>query len=87
MREFRKQLFSRIVPNIKRIGMWGTTVEAAFRDIGVLEFQDLEPDALSGQDEQREADLDRALALRAQSDANGVTGRAGEVAATILSAE
>ena len=53
----------------------------------MLEFQDLQPDALSREDEQREDDLDRALARRAQSDANGVTGRAGEVAATILSAE
>jgi 1,2-phenylacetyl-CoA epoxidase catalytic subunit len=50
--EFRKLLFSRIVPTVKDIGLWGPKVQKAYADMGVLGFQDLDPDALSAQDEQ-----------------------------------
>jgi 1,2-phenylacetyl-CoA epoxidase catalytic subunit len=49
--EFRKLLFSRIVPTVKDIGLWGPKVQKAYADMGVLGFQDLDPDELSAQDE------------------------------------
>jgi 1,2-phenylacetyl-CoA epoxidase catalytic subunit len=56
--EFRKLLFSRIVPTVKDIGLWGPKVQKAYADMGVLGFQDLDPDALSAQDEQIARELD-----------------------------
>ncbi len=50
--EFRKLLFSRIVPTVKDIGLWGPKVQKAYADMGVIQFQDLDPDTLSAQDEQ-----------------------------------
>jgi hypothetical protein len=38
-REFRTMLFSRIVPTVKDIGLWGPKVQKAYRDLGVLQYQ------------------------------------------------
>jgi len=51
MREFRKMLFSRIVPTIKDIGLWGAKVQKAFGDMGVIGFADVDVAALSAADE------------------------------------
>jgi hypothetical protein len=56
--EFRKLLFWRIVPTVKDIGLWGPKVQKAYADMGVIQFQDLDPDALSAQDEQIARKLD-----------------------------
>jgi hypothetical protein len=56
--EFRKLLFSRIVPTVKDIGLWGPKVQKAYADMGVIGFQDLDPDELSAQDEQLARKLD-----------------------------
>jgi 1,2-phenylacetyl-CoA epoxidase catalytic subunit len=56
--EFRKLLFSRIVPTVKDIGLWGPKVQKAYADMGVIQFQDLDPDTLSAQDEQIARKLD-----------------------------
>src|SRR5256885_11740333 len=45
MRRFRKRLFSRIVPTVKDIGLWGPRVQKAFADMGALEFADVDSDA------------------------------------------
>jgi hypothetical protein len=50
-REFRKMLFSRIVPTVKDIGLWGPKVQQAYVDLGVIQFQDMDPDTLQAQDE------------------------------------
>jgi P-aminobenzoate N-oxygenase AurF len=59
MREFRKMLFSRIVPTVKDLGLFGDKVQAAFRDMGVIDFADMNPDDLSAADEEIAAELDR----------------------------
>ena len=59
MQEFRRMLFSRIVPTIKDLGLFGPKVRAAFEDMGVIGFQDLSPDDLSAADEQIAQELDR----------------------------
>jgi 1,2-phenylacetyl-CoA epoxidase catalytic subunit len=59
MQTFRKMLFSRIVPTIKDLGLWGPKVQVAFEDMGVIDYQDLSPEDLSAADEQIAQDLDR----------------------------
>jgi 1,2-phenylacetyl-CoA epoxidase catalytic subunit len=63
MQSFRKMLFSRIVPTIKDLGLWGPKVPEAYRDMGVIGFQDLNPDELSAADEEIARDLDRRRGL------------------------
>ena len=69
LREFRKMLFSRIVPTIKDLGLFGPKVRQAFDDMGVLEFQSLDPDDLSAADEELARDLDRRRALMSDDEA------------------
>ena len=65
-REFRKMLFSRIVPTVKDIGLWGPKVQQGYVDLGVIQFQDMDPDALQAQDE----------AIARKLDTNGMTPEA-----------
>jgi hypothetical protein len=59
MREFRKMLFSRIVPTVKDLGLFGPKVQKAFEEMGVIDFADVNPDDLSAADEEVARDLDR----------------------------
>jgi 1,2-phenylacetyl-CoA epoxidase catalytic subunit len=86
--EFRKMLFSRIVPTVKDIGLWGPKVRKAYEDMGVLGYQDVDPDDLSAQDEQVARRLDTSRGLSEESEAAarlaGIDGtRALEVEETI----
>ena len=38
MNSFRGRLFSRVVPTVKDIGLWGERVRKAFADMGVMEY-------------------------------------------------
>jgi hypothetical protein len=49
---FRRMLFARVVPNLKRLGVLRPRVRAAFADLGILEFEDADPE-----------EQDRALGL------------------------
>jgi hypothetical protein len=51
MRRFRANLFSRIVPSIKQIGLWGPRIRRAYEDMGVLAYADVDLDALSQEDD------------------------------------
>lgn len=51
VQEFRKRLFSRIVPAIKEIGLWGPIVQKGYSDMGVLDYALINPEDLSAQDE------------------------------------
>jgi len=90
MQQFRKMLFSRIVPTIKDLGLFGEKVQRAFEDIGVIDFQDVDPDDLATADEEIAQRLDRA-GRREQVDAFPATeplrgmdpARAAEVQAAI----
>lgn len=66
MKMFRKRLFSRIVPTVKDIGLWGPRVQKAFSDMGAIEFADVDPDALLAKDEDvaREFDAGRYVQQR-----------------------
>jgi uncharacterized protein YbaR (Trm112 family) len=55
---FRKLLFSRIVPCVKDIGLWGPRLQQAYVDLGVFELGDSSLDLLMAQDEEIAEKLD-----------------------------
>jgi P-aminobenzoate N-oxygenase AurF len=55
---FRRLLFSRIVPCVKDIGLWGPRLQQAYVDMGVLELGDSSLDLLMAQDEELAERLD-----------------------------
>lgn len=61
MRLFRKRLFSRIVPTVKDIGLWGEKVQRAFADMGAIDFADVDSDALLEQDARAAAEFDAGV--------------------------
>lgn len=48
---YRRALFSRIVPIVRDIGLWGPRGQRAYLDMGVLHFADVDIDRLSSDDE------------------------------------
>jgi hypothetical protein len=79
---FRTLLFSRIVPCVKDIGLWGAKVQRAYVDLGVMDAADTDLEALMRQDEEiaekvdaekyaaelaaREAEVDAAIKVGAE---------------------
>ncbi|MET8682066.1 ferritin-like domain-containing protein [Streptomyces sp. NPDC004647] len=55
---FRKLLFSRIVPCVKDIGLWGERLQQAYVDMGVFDLGDSNLDLLMAQDEELAEKLD-----------------------------
>ena len=64
MRRFRKRLFSRIVPTVKDIGLWGPRVQRAFTDMGAIEFADVDAEALLEHDNRVAQDFDAGQFVR-----------------------
>ena len=84
MGEFRKALFSRVVPNVKKIGLWGPKVQKAFVDMGVMQFSDLDPDESFARDEQIAEEFDRLIAAgRHLTPTGAFSSDAEQVAETI----
>jgi hypothetical protein len=73
MSEFRKMLFSRIVPTVKDLGLFGPKVQKAFTDMGVIGFQDVNPDDLSAADEEIARDLDQRKGVLTEEEAATAT--------------
>jgi hypothetical protein len=46
MVQFRRRLFTRIVPTVKDIGLWGPRVRRAYEAMGVLEYADVDSAAI-----------------------------------------
>ncbi len=72
---FRSLLFSRIVPIVKDIGLWGEKVQKAYADMGVLDMAGVDLGALMKADEDIAESLDRERAA--------IHARKAEVDATI----
>ena len=64
MRMYRTALFTRIVPTIKDIGLWGPRIRKAYADMGILGFADVDAEALLAKDEQVADDFDARRAPR-----------------------
>src|SRR5436309_11632344 len=60
LRSFRNYLFTRIVPIIKDIGLWGPKITKAFTDMGVIEFAQSDLDGEMANDEKAAEDIDKA---------------------------
>jgi len=64
MKMFRTRLFTRIVPTIKDIGLWGPRIRKAYADMGVMAYADVDAEGLLAKDEQVAADFDARRAAR-----------------------
>jgi 1,2-phenylacetyl-CoA epoxidase catalytic subunit len=64
MAMFRKRLFSRIVPTVKDIGLWGSRVRKAFEDMGAIEFAEIDAEALLENDQRVAEDFDAGLLVQ-----------------------
>jgi hypothetical protein len=62
MRQYRTALFTRIVPAMKDIGLWGDKIRAAYAQMGILGFADVDLSEISSRDEQVAEDFDARLA-------------------------
>jgi 1,2-phenylacetyl-CoA epoxidase catalytic subunit len=58
MREFRSRLFTRIVPTVKDIGLWGPRIRRAYAKMGILGFADADVEALTKEDERVAEEFD-----------------------------
>jgi hypothetical protein len=65
MKMFRTRLFTRIVPTIKDIGLWGPRIRKAYADMGVLGYADVDAEGLLAKDEQVAAEFDARRKPRA----------------------
>jgi len=45
MQDFRRMLFAKIVPNVKRLGLLTPFVRERFEELGILQFENEEPSA------------------------------------------
>ena len=59
LRKFRSRLFTRIVPTIKDIGLWGPRIRRAYANMGILGFADVDSEALSREDERVAMEFDK----------------------------
>ena len=67
---YQSLLFSRIVPCVRDIGLWGEKVQNAYADMGVLDAAKGDLTALMRQDEEIAEEYDRELAAR-QAEVDG----------------
>jgi para-aminobenzoate N-oxygenase AurF len=58
MRMFRSTLFSRIVPTIKDIGLWGPKIRRAYSNMGILGFADFNAEEMTANDERVAQEFD-----------------------------
>jgi len=66
MRQFRTRIFTRIVPTVKDIGLWGERVRKAYGDMGVLDLAEVDSEMLLEKDNRvaEEFDAQRVVASR-----------------------
>jgi hypothetical protein len=58
MANFRSRLFSRIVPTVKDIGLWGPRVRKAFEEMGVLAYANVDLQTFFDDDNKIAEDFD-----------------------------
>jgi hypothetical protein len=64
MKLFRSRIFSRIVPTVKDIGLWGPQVREAFAAMGAIEFANVDAAAQLENDARVAEEFDAGLRLR-----------------------
>jgi hypothetical protein len=78
---FRNLLFSRIVPCVKDIGLWGPKVQHAYADLGVLDAANTDLESVMRDDERIADEVDRQ---KAEAE---LAARQAEVNAAIANAQ
>jgi hypothetical protein len=78
MEKFRNSLFTRIVPIVKDIGLWGDTIRNGYTEMGVIDYAKTDVQALQDEDENiarqfdmRQRDIQRVVD-RAKNENTGV---------------
>ena len=73
---FRSLLFTRIVPTLKDVGLWGPTMRQTFADMGVIGYEATDLDAVMAEDEAvaEEIDADRRHIAEAVAAGLGTEG-------------
>jgi len=61
--DFHRQLFTRIVPVVKDIGLWGPRVRKAFADMGVMDLADVDSAEILANDDAIARSFDRESGL------------------------
>jgi len=61
MRVYRSSLFTRIVPTIRDIGLWGPRIRKAYADMGILGFAEQDVEQMGLRDEQVARELELRL--------------------------
>jgi hypothetical protein len=61
MRVYRTSLFTRIVPTIRDIGLWGPRIRKAYADMGILGFAESDVEGMGLKDEQVARELEARL--------------------------
>jgi P-aminobenzoate N-oxygenase AurF len=69
---FRSYLFTRIVPTLRDIGLWGPRIQAAFADMDVLGFADTDLESVMADDERTAEELDTLQRARLEQVATAV---------------
>ena len=72
---FRSLLFTRIVPTLKDVGLWGPKMRQTFADMDVIGFESTDLDGVMAEDEEMAEQLDLA---RGQIDQAVAVGEAAE---------
>ena len=66
MRQFRTRIFTRIVPTVKDIGLWGPRVRKAYGDMGVLDLAEVDAEALLDRDNRVAEEFDARRAVESR---------------------
>ncbi len=61
MQSFRGRLFSRVVPTVKDIGLWGPRVQKAFADMGVMDYAKIDVVEVLANDGRVAEEFDRKM--------------------------
>ncbi len=64
MKLFRSRLFSRIVPTVKDIGLWGPKVQEAFAAMGAIGFAETDATAMLDNDSRVADEFDAKTRLQ-----------------------
>jgi hypothetical protein len=58
---FRKRLFSRIVPTVRDIGLWSDKVQAAFTDLGGMQYANTDAQEMLDNDAKVAEEFDKKM--------------------------
>ena len=76
MRNYRSALFTRIVPTIKDIGLWGPKIRSAYEKMNILGFAEVDLEAIGATDERVAEEFDRRISELARPESAAGRGAA-----------